>query len=103
MRLPQYTLRAALPDIPIDLLIETLPHSLVLLEALYARLWELGVRDAKVLRLEQLLWKVVGLVSSAQDHFQLRAWARLLAALNRYSCPCSCVLDTRILVESRVE
>ncbi|XP_016841349.1 uncharacterized protein LOC100122845 [Nasonia vitripennis] len=83
MRLPQYTLRAALPDIPIDLLIDTLPHSLVLLEALYARLLELGVRDAQVLRLEQLLWKVVGLLSNTQDHFHLRAWARLLSALNR--------------------
>ena len=83
MRLPHYTLRAALPDIPIDLLIETLPHSLVLLEALYARSLELGVKDAKVLRLEQLLWKVVGLVAQTQDHGQLRAWSRLLSALNR--------------------
>ncbi|KAL7286149.1 hypothetical protein TKK_0019558 [Trichogramma kaykai] len=84
LRLPQYTLRSVLPDIPIDLLIETLPHSLVLLEALYARMLELGIRDAKVLRLEQLLWKIVGLLAATnQDPFHLRAWARLLSALNR--------------------
>ncbi|XP_023313562.1 uncharacterized protein LOC106648744 [Trichogramma pretiosum] len=84
LRLPQYTLRSVLPDIPIDLLIETLPHSLVLLEALYARMLELGIRDAKVLRLEQLLWKIVGLLAATnQDPFHLRAWARLLTALNR--------------------
>ena len=88
LRLPQYTLRSVLPDIPIDLLIETLPHSISLLEALYARMLELGVRDAKVLRLEQLLWKVVGLVSSVQDPFHLRAWARLLTALNRFVYVC---------------
>ncbi|XP_011500419.1 PREDICTED: uncharacterized protein LOC105364228 [Ceratosolen solmsi marchali] len=83
MRLPNYTLRATFSDIPIDLLIETLPHSLVLLEALYVRLIELGVRDTKVLRLEQLLWKIVGLMSTVQNSFNLKAWARLLTILHR--------------------
>ncbi|XP_058807347.1 uncharacterized protein LOC131674910 [Phymastichus coffea] len=97
LRLPQYTLKAALPDIPIDLLIETLPHSLVLLEALYARLLELGIRDVKVLRLEQLLWRVVYLIASgdAHDQFHLRAWARLLSALNRAAPSVRSALITR--------
>lgn len=81
MRLPQYTLKAALPDIPIDLLIETLPHSLALLEALYSRLVDLRVEDAKILRIEQVLWKVVNLISASQDHFHLRAWSKLLSAV----------------------
>ncbi|XP_023246071.1 uncharacterized protein LOC106646497 [Copidosoma floridanum] len=97
MRLPHYTLRAALPDIPIDLLIDTLPHSLALLEALYARLIELGVRDTKVLRLELLLWKVVGILANPQPdhHFQLRAWARLLSALNRAAPSARAALASR--------
>ncbi|KAJ8687003.1 hypothetical protein QAD02_022797, partial [Eretmocerus hayati] len=85
-RLPGYTLRAALPELPLDLLIESLPQGLALLEALYARLLELGVRDARLLRLEQLLWRLVQLVASAVsvgDQQHLRAAARLLVALNR--------------------
>lgn len=85
MRLPHYTLRAALPDIPIDLLIETLPHSLALLEALYLRLIDLHIEDGKILRIEQVLWKVVNLISSSQVHFHLRIWSKLLEALYRIS------------------
>ncbi|XP_033219749.1 uncharacterized protein LOC117174613 isoform X2 [Belonocnema kinseyi] len=85
MRLPHYTLRAALPDIPIDLLIETLPHSLALLEALYCRLIDLHVEDANIFRVEQVLWKVVNLISSTQDHFHLRIWSKLLGALYQIS------------------
>ena len=83
MKLPRYTLKATLPDIPVDLLIETLPHSLSLLEALYTRLLELNVNDAKVLRMEHVLWKVVHLISISQDHFRLRIWCRLLVSLDK--------------------
>lgn len=81
-KLPHYTLKATLPDIPVDLLIETLPHSLSLLEALYSRLLELNVNDAKMLRVEQVLWRIVHLISSSQDHFRLRIWCKLLVSLN---------------------
>ncbi|XP_012062268.1 PREDICTED: uncharacterized protein LOC105625533 [Atta cephalotes] len=84
MKLPHYTLKAALPDIPVDLLIETLPHSLTLLEALYSRLLELNISDMKILRIEQVLWRVVHLISS-QDHFRPRIWCKLLVSLNRLS------------------
>ncbi|XP_023289516.1 uncharacterized protein LOC105698426, partial [Orussus abietinus] len=83
MRLPTYTLRAALPDIPIDLLIETLPHSLAMLEALYSRLTELNLEDPKTLKLDQVLWKAVYLISTTQDHFHLRIWSKLLGAITR--------------------
>ncbi|XP_076630620.1 uncharacterized protein LOC143346429 [Colletes latitarsis] len=83
MKLPHYTLKATLPDIPVDLLIETLPHSLSLLEALYTRLLELSVNDTKILRVEQVLWRVVHLISISQDHFRLRIWCKLLASLSR--------------------
>ncbi|XP_017796674.1 PREDICTED: uncharacterized protein LOC108577954 [Habropoda laboriosa] len=83
MKLPHYTLKATLPDIPVDLLIETLPHSLSLLEALYSRLLELNVNDAKIVRVEQVLWRVVHLISVSQDHFRLRIWCKLLVSLHR--------------------
>ncbi|OAD56505.1 hypothetical protein WN48_03192 [Eufriesea mexicana] len=82
MKLPHYTLKATLPDIPVDLLIETLPHSLSLLEALYSRLLQLNVNDAKILRVEQVLWRIVHLISISQDHFRLRTWCKLLISLN---------------------
>ncbi|KZC10572.1 PREDICTED: uncharacterized protein LOC107188627 [Dufourea novaeangliae] len=83
LKLPRYTLKATLPDIPVDLLIETLPHSLALLEALYSRLLELDINDAKILRVEQVLWRIVHLISIGQDHFRLRIWCKLLVSLNR--------------------
>ncbi|KAL0117603.1 hypothetical protein PUN28_010421 [Cardiocondyla obscurior] len=85
MKLPHYTLKASLPDIPVDLLIETLPHSLTLLEALYSRLMELNVSDTKILRIEQVLWRIVHLISTSQDHFRPRIWCKLLVSLNRLS------------------
>ncbi|XP_077266928.1 uncharacterized protein LOC143899958 [Temnothorax americanus] len=85
MKLPHYTLKAALPDIPVDLLIETLPHSLTLLEALYSRLVELNVSDTKILRIEQVLWRIVHLISTSQDHFRPRIWCKLLVSLNKLS------------------
>lgn len=85
MKLPHYTLKAALPDIPVDLLIETLPHSLALLEALYSRLVELNVSDMKALRVEQVLWRIVHLLTTSQDHFRPRVWCKLLVSLNRLS------------------
>ncbi|XP_076758447.1 uncharacterized protein LOC143427851 [Xylocopa sonorina] len=95
MKLPHYTLKATLPDIPVDLLIETLPHSLSLLEALYSRLLELNVNDAKILRLEQVLWRVVHLISTSQDHFRLRIWRKLLVSLNRLAPNARGILTNR--------
>ncbi|XP_025271059.1 uncharacterized protein LOC105247878 isoform X2 [Camponotus floridanus] len=85
MKLPHYTLKAALTDIPVDLLIETLPHSLILLEALYSRLVELNVSDTKILRIEQVLWRIVHLISTSHDHSRPRIWCKLLVSLNRLS------------------
>ncbi|XP_011645581.1 uncharacterized protein LOC105432457 [Pogonomyrmex barbatus] len=104
MKLPHYTLKAALPDIPVDLLIETLPHSLTLLEALYSRLVELNVSDTKTLRIEQVLWRIVHLISTSQDHFRPRIWCKLLVSLNRLSPSTkSTLLSRRRALERAVE
>lgn len=94
-RLPLYTLKAALPDIPIDLLVDALPHSLALLETLYSRLTELSVEDHKILRIDPVVWKVVYLISTSQDHFHLRIWTKLLGALSRVAPGYKNVLATR--------
>lgn len=104
MKLPHYTLKTVLPDIPVDLLIETLPHSLILLEALYSRLVELNVSDTKTLRIEQVLWKIVHLISTSQDHFQPRIWCKLLVSLNRLSPSTkSTLISRRRALERAVE
>ncbi|XP_034939668.1 uncharacterized protein [Chelonus insularis] len=88
-KLPRCTLGATLPDIPVDLVIETLPRSLALLESLYSRLPELdNVKPeelARLLRVEQLLWKVVHLISLGQDQHRVRIWSKLLLAISRVS------------------
>ncbi|XP_014470759.1 PREDICTED: uncharacterized protein LOC106742384 [Dinoponera quadriceps] len=104
MKLPHYTLKAALPDIPVDLLIETLPHSLALLEALYSRLVELNVSDTKILRVEQVLWRIVHLISTNQDHCRLRIWCKLLVSLGRLSPGTkSALISRRRTLERAVE
>ncbi|EZA52586.1 hypothetical protein DMN91_002037 [Ooceraea biroi] len=104
MKLPHYTLKAALPDIPVDLLIETLPHSLALLEALYSRLVELNISDTKILRIEQVLWRIVHLISTSQDHFRPRIWCKLLVSLNRLSPSTkSTLISRRRALERAVE
>ncbi|XP_071865864.1 uncharacterized protein isoform X1 [Bombus fervidus] len=95
MKLPHYTLKTTLPDIPVDLLIETLPHSLSLLEALYSRLVELNVDDAKILKVEQVLWRIVHLISISQDHFRLRIWCKLLISLNKLAPNARSILAAR--------
>lgn len=94
-RLPVYTLKAALPDIPIDLLVDALPHSLALLETLYSRLGELNADDLKILRVDSVLWKIVYLISTSQDHFHLRIWTKLLGALSRVAPASKNILATR--------
>ncbi|KAK0094422.1 hypothetical protein PV326_010925 [Microctonus aethiopoides] len=89
-KLPRCTLAATLPDIPVDIVIETLPRSLALLEALYSRLFELDNIDynelSRLLKVEQLLWKVVHLISLGRDHSSdVRIWSKLLLTVSRVS------------------
>ncbi|XP_048507323.1 uncharacterized protein LOC105685710 [Athalia rosae] len=94
-RLPVYTLKTALPDIPIDLLVDALPHSLALLEILYIRLTELNSEDLKSLRVDPVLWKIVYLISTAQDNYQVRIWTKLLTALSKVAPNSKNILNNR--------
>uniref|UniRef100_A0A0C9RAY3 GlpV protein n=1 Tax=Fopius arisanus TaxID=64838 RepID=A0A0C9RAY3_9HYME len=88
-KLPRYTLASTLPNIPVDLVIETLPRSLALLEALYQRFGEMeniNQNDLmRLLRVDQVLWKIIHLISQSPDNRGLRIWAKLLLTLSRVS------------------
>lgn len=96
-KLPRCTLASTLTDFPVDLVIETLPRSLSLLEALYSRLPELGLNNnnsnnnnreiqqdelSRLLRVEQLLWKVVHLISVCQDQQRIKIWTKLITYIS---------------------
>ena len=105
-RLPRYTFKAALDDIPVDLIVESLPHSLTLLEAVYARFLDLldddttkSPRDPEgvasrsrvdetgiLVRIEQqVLWRVVHHISTMENFRDARIWSKLLVTLSRLS------------------
>lgn len=98
-KLPRYTLAATLPNIPVDLVIETLPRSLALLEALYSRYPEMENINqnelTRLLRVDQVLWKIIHLISQSQEHRGFRIWNKLLVTLSRISP------NARILVANR--
>lgn len=92
LRLPRYTFKASLPDIPVDLIVESLPHSLSLLEAVYARLLDLVqsndscIDDAMLGRIEhQVLWRIVHHISRTENLRDAQIWSKLLVTLSRLS------------------
>lgn len=73
-----------------DLIVESLPHSLSLLEAVYTRLLELAssndsaVDEAVLGRIEQqVLWRVVHHISTTANLRDARVWSKLLVTLSR--------------------
>ncbi|XP_015126122.1 uncharacterized protein LOC107047800 [Diachasma alloeum] len=98
-KLPRYTLASTLPNIPVDLVIETLPRSLALLETLYQRFADMeniNQNDLiRLLRVDQVLWKIIHLISQSPDNRGLRNWGKLLLTLSRVNP------NARILVVNR--
>ena len=72
-RLSPPTFRQLLPQLPADLFIESMPHSLPILEALYAKLFLAGetiwheTRAASNLRPEAVVWQMVRFFASQED------------------------------------
>ena len=72
-RLSPPTFRQLLPQLPADLFIESMPHSLPILEALYAKLFLAGetiwqeTRAAANLRPEAVVWQMVRFFASQED------------------------------------
>lgn len=70
-RLGLLTLRTIVPELPVDVIIDAVPASLPILEALYARLFVPGDPDAfpaQHLRPDQLIGKVVRWLVALHDH-----------------------------------
>jgi len=72
-RLSPSTFKALLPIIPADLFIESMPHSLPILEALYSKLFLAGdaiwaeQRSTSTLRPEAVVWQMVRFFASQED------------------------------------
>jgi hypothetical protein len=72
-RLAPPTFRQLLPQLPADLFIESMPHSLPILEALYAKLFLAGdkiwqeTRATSNLRPEAVVWQMVRFFASQED------------------------------------
>eukprot|EP00095_Tigriopus_kingsejongensis_P012102 snap_masked-scaffold747_size103044-processed-gene-0.11 protein:Tk12102 transcript:snap_masked-scaffold747_size103044-processed-gene-0.11-mRNA-1 annotation:"hypothetical protein L798_12370" len=70
-RLSFHTFRQILPQIPADIFIESMPHSLPILEALYAKLFLAGdsklLGNAQSLRPEAVIWQLVKFFANQDD------------------------------------
>lgn len=70
-RLSFQTFRQILPQIPADIFIESMPHSLPILEALYAKLFLAGdsklLGNAQSLRPEAVIWQLVKFFANQDD------------------------------------
>lgn len=72
-RLAPSTFKQLLPQLPADLFIESMPHSLPILEALYAKLFLAGekiwqeTRATSSLRPEAVVWQMVRFFASQED------------------------------------
>lgn len=71
-RLSFQTFRQVLPQLPADIFIESMPHSLPILEALYAKLFLAGdnklLGKAQSLRPEAVVWQLVKFFASQDDN-----------------------------------
>ena len=70
-RLPFPAFRQILPQLPADIFVESMPHSLPILEALYAKLFLAGdsklLGKAQSLRPEAVVWQLVKFFASQDD------------------------------------
>ena len=70
-RLPFPAFRSILPQLPADIFVESMPHSLPILEALYAKLFLAGdsklLGKAQSLRPEAVVWQLVKFFASQDD------------------------------------
>ncbi|XP_045532471.1 uncharacterized protein LOC123720063 [Pieris brassicae] len=94
-RLGPGVLQSVASELPIDLLIESLPHSAHLIETLLNRLISLEIIPRPELQCEAVAWRLVGLLGSEQGSGLRGRTCRLASALVQYSP------DARESVDSR--
>ncbi|KAI5631234.1 mitochondria-eating protein domain-containing protein [Phthorimaea operculella] len=94
-RLGPGVLQAVATELPIDLLVEALPHSAHLLETLLNRLISLEVLPRPDVQCEQIAWRLVGLLGGEQGANLKARTSRLASALASYNPASREVVDTR--------
>lgn len=94
-RLGPGVLQTVASELPINLLVEALPHSSNLLETLLNRLISLEVNPRPEVQCETVAWRLVGLLGSEQGSGLRIRTSRLAVALAQYRP------DTRIAIDNR--
>ncbi|RZF43272.1 hypothetical protein LSTR_LSTR001533 [Laodelphax striatellus] len=80
-RLSHGTFKAILPQLPIDVFIEAMPHSVLILEALYAKVFLSSDCGVKMLRPENVLMQLVKVFSGGSAERWLASSRKLLKVI----------------------
>ncbi|XP_030019602.2 uncharacterized protein LOC115439759 [Manduca sexta] len=94
-RLGPAVLQSVASELPVDLLVEALPHSAHLIETLLNRLISLEVSPRPEIQCEAVAWRLVGLLGADQGSGVRARTARLSCALVHYTP------DTRDAIDAR--
>ncbi|XP_038219660.1 uncharacterized protein LOC119837938 [Zerene cesonia] len=94
-RLGPGVLQSVASELPIDLLIEALPHSSHLIETLLNRLVSLEISPRPELQCEAVAWRLVGLLGGEQGTGLRGRTSRLASALVQYSPEARDTVDNR--------
>nr|XP_026499433.1 uncharacterized protein LOC113403184 [Vanessa tameamea] len=94
-RLGPGVLQSVASDLPVDLLIEALPHSAHLIETLLNRLLSLEIVPRPELQCEAVAWRLVGLLGVDQGSGLRARTIRLANALANYSPDARDAVDNR--------
>ncbi|XP_032523537.1 uncharacterized protein LOC116774866 [Danaus plexippus] len=94
-RLGPGVLQSVAGELPVDLLVEALPHSSHLLETLLNRLISLEITPRPELQCETVAWRLVGLLGGDQGSGLRARTARLASALVHYSPDAREAVDNR--------
>ncbi|CAH2059731.1 unnamed protein product, partial [Iphiclides podalirius] len=94
-RLGPGVLQSVASELPIDLLVEALPHSAHLIETLLNRLISLEITPRPELQCEAVAWRLVGLLGGDQGSGLRARTARLANALVQYTPDARDAVDAR--------
>ncbi|XP_028037033.1 uncharacterized protein LOC114248110 [Bombyx mandarina] len=94
-RLGPGVLQSVVSDLPLDLLIEALPHSAHLIETLLNRLISLEVSPRPEIQCESVAWRLVGLLGGDQGSGIRARTSRLASALVHYAPDSRDAIDSR--------
>ncbi|XP_045539954.1 uncharacterized protein LOC106713983 [Papilio machaon] len=94
-RLGPGVLQSVAADLPVDLLVEALPHSAHLIETLLNRLISLEVQPRPELQCEAVAWRLVGLLGVDQSSGLRARTAKLANALAQYTPDARDTVDAR--------